>query len=486
MRSFFTCLFFLAFSSHLHGADRPLADAPSRTIGTIASGEGWLTFVANDGQVVISAEIAKRYLAIVNDLMIDDLDARPSIALHTVSHDCTMLDIAILMQWLVDFDSNPATAIVPQLTRASIKIACFMELNKHKNAWDAFLPSLAAFVLDTANLSFASENIYTIYLFAIAANPVKAYAFKDALDQAVANKQLDSGKAFQSAFKDTTLSLKNSLVLHTQGRAIQQASIRVTADEIAEYSRRRDVENIFTSNPTLTLILDYEDKTAIHMPLFLVPNSVFKLAIEGSQISTIGDHFLYGCKNLRSLDLSALSKVTAIGDDFLIHCNSLSSLDLTALSKVTAIGDDFLYACTSLSSLDLSALSKVTVIGGNFLAACTSLSSLDLTALSKLTVIGKSFLSGSNRLASLDLSALSEVSTIGDYFLTCCDSLRSLDLSALSKVTTVGQGFLFSDARVFALNLTLPADPTAREFLQGKLKGVHWQSFFSAYRPAKQ
>ena len=47
--------------------------------------------------------------------------------------------------------------------------------------------------------------------------------------------------------------------------------------------------------------------------------------------------YLYGCRELKELDLSGLQNVTSIGDSFLAFCSGLKELDLSGLQNVTTI-----------------------------------------------------------------------------------------------------------------------------------------------------
>ena len=161
-----------------------------------------------------------------------------------------------------------------------------------------------------------------------------------------------------------------------------------------------------------------------------------------SQVTAIGDWFLYNCSQITSLDLSGFSSVTSIGNYFLSCCTQITSLDLSGLNSVTSIGDYFLYYCSQITSLDLSSLGSVTSIGNDFLCYCSQITSLDLSGFSSVTSIGNYFLSCCTQITSLDLSGLNSVTSIGDYFLYYCSQITSLDLSSLGSVTSIGNDFL--------------------------------------------
>ena len=187
------------------------------------------------------------------------------------------------------------------------------------------------------------------------------------------------------------------------------------------------------------------DGSMIHRQL---PISVTHLRVRGHKVTTLGDHFvvsafldvthigdefLYGCKNLTSVDLSYLNNVTKIGDEFLYGCKNLTSVDLSYLNNVTKIGDEFLYWCENLTSVDLPNFKNVTHIGDGFLEGCKNLTSVDLRSLSNVTHIGDDFLRWCKNLTSVDLTPLKDVTHIGDGFLWGCDNLQEVDLTPLEK-----------------------------------------------------
>ena len=161
-----------------------------------------------------------------------------------------------------------------------------------------------------------------------------------------------------------------------------------------------------------------------------------------SQVTAVGNEFLYSCSQISALDLSGLSSVTTIGNHFLSRCAEITVLDLSGLSSVTTIGNHFLSRCAEITVLDLSGLSSVTTIGNDFMYSCSQITSLDLSSLTGVTAIGYNFLSCSP-ITVLDVSGFSSVTTIGYGFLSCCSEITSLNLSSLCSVTEVESGFLY-------------------------------------------
>ena len=173
-----------------------------------------------------------------------------------------------------------------------------------------------------------------------------------------------------------------------------------------------------------------------------------------SNLTSIGNFFLGNCKSLTSINLSRLSNLTSIGNNFLYYCNSLKSIDLSYLSNLTSIRNEFLRNCESLKNIKLSGLSNITSIGNEFLLKCKSLSNIDLSGLSNLKSIGDTFLYGCESLIDIDLSGLSNLTSIGNRFLENCKSLTSINLSGLSNLTSIGDGFLENCNSLNNINLS--------------------------------
>jgi hypothetical protein len=171
-------------------------------------------------------------------------------------------------------------------------------------------------------------------------------------------------------------------------------------------------------------------------------------------VQSIGNYFMRGCEGLISIDLSGLSNVQSIGDNFMRSCLSLTSIDLYQLSKVQSIGNDFMRFSSSLTSIDLSGLSNVQSIGNSFMYGCLRLTSIDLSGLSNVQSIGNFFMSGCEGLISIDLSGLSNVQSIGDKFMGYCSGLTSIDLSPLSNVQSIGDSFIYECSGLTSIDLS--------------------------------
>ena len=86
-------------------------------------------------------------------------------------------------------------------------------------------------------------------------------------------------------------------------------------------------------------------------------------------------HLNSNIKNIKitSIDLTPLSNLTTIGNSFMFNCYSLKSIDLTPLSNLSTIGNSFMHNCNNLKNIDLSRLSKLTTIGNSFMRNCNNL-----------------------------------------------------------------------------------------------------------------
>ena len=173
-----------------------------------------------------------------------------------------------------------------------------------------------------------------------------------------------------------------------------------------------------------------------------------------SNITSIGDGFIFYCKKLESIDLSPLSKVTLIGDGFMIYCSRLTSIDLSPLSNITSISNAFMSSCWGLTRIDLSPLSNITHIGERFMSDCANLTSINLSELLNLTSLGNGFMIGCSNLESINLSGLSNLTSIGHIFMNNCSELTSIDLSGLSKVTSIGDNFMNNCKKLTSIDLS--------------------------------
>ena len=191
-----------------------------------------------------------------------------------------------------------------------------------------------------------------------------------------------------------------------------------------------------------------------------------------SNITSIGNSFIYHCDKLESIDLSPLSKVTSIGTGFMNYCLKLTSIDLSPLLNITSIGNGFMYSCSGLTSIKLSGLSKLTSIDEDFMCNCSKLTSINLSELSNLTSINYNFMCNCSKLTSIDLSKLSNVTSISNNFMNNCSELTSINLSGLSNLTSINYNFMCNCSKLTRINLSGLSKVTSisRNFMNNCLK----------------
>ena len=198
-----------------------------------------------------------------------------------------------------------------------------------------------------------------------------------------------------------------------------------------------------------------------------------------SNLTTIGNEFLFEFNTLTSIDLHTLSQLTTIGDYFLYSCGRLEAIDLSQLSKLTTIGDYFLSYCGRLEAIDLSQLSKLTTIGHCFLEECTQLRTIYLPTSTNITVIPSSFLRGCISLKKIDLSPLTNITAIADNFLAGCVSLEEIDLSGMHQLKTIGKSFLKNCDK---LNIII-CDPEQFNLIRSSLGNEHKKLLRKIWKP---
>eukprot|EP01060_Flectonema_neradi_P016189 TRINITY_DN22777_c0_g1_i1.p1 TRINITY_DN22777_c0_g1~~TRINITY_DN22777_c0_g1_i1.p1 ORF type:complete len:398 (+),score=45.95 TRINITY_DN22777_c0_g1_i1:40-1233(+) len=239
--------------------------------------------------------------------------------------------------------------------------------------------------------------------------------------------------------------------------------------------------------------------------------------INGEKVVRLEDHFL-AMAAVTSLDLSTFTNLTEIGNYFLFSCSSLKSLDTTFLRSVTVIKGSFLQSSrftefntihmqnvtsighsflsnTRLTDIDLSGLRNVTAVGSSFLRFSKFLESIDVSPLSKLTQIRESFLEfcpvlktvkmsfpnvcliedgfmqDNRELQDIDLSSLVQLRVIPCSFLRDCSSLTAVDLSSLTNVVRVERCFLRGCSSLTEIDLS-PLTPKVRAVGRNFLRGT--------------
>jgi hypothetical protein len=173
-----------------------------------------------------------------------------------------------------------------------------------------------------------------------------------------------------------------------------------------------------------------------------------------SNLTSIGNYFMYDCNSLKNIDLSSLSNVESIGHYFMYDCKSLKNIDLTPLSKVTSIDHSFMRNCNELKNIDLTPLTNLPSIDHYFMCNCRELKSINLSSLSNLTSIGDDFMCNCHELENIDLSHLLNLKSIGNNFMKNCSKLEKIDLPHVSKITSIGHLFMDDCSKLNNIDLT--------------------------------
>ena len=170
--------------------------------------------------------------------------------------------------------------------------------------------------------------------------------------------------------------------------------------------------------------------------------------VEPYLINGINSMF-YGCKSLKSLDLSIfdVSQVTNMGFVF-SGCSSLTSINLSNFNTINASFMKGMFSdCIMLESLDLSKFDTSQVTDMSYMFRnCSSLISLNLSNFYTSQVTDMEFMfSCCSSLKSLDISLIdtSNVLNFG-YMFSDCLSLKSIDLSNFNGEKVLNFGFMFS------------------------------------------
>eukprot|EP01060_Flectonema_neradi_P014019 TRINITY_DN20733_c0_g1_i1.p1 TRINITY_DN20733_c0_g1~~TRINITY_DN20733_c0_g1_i1.p1 ORF type:complete len:506 (+),score=73.22 TRINITY_DN20733_c0_g1_i1:49-1518(+) len=222
-------------------------------------------------------------------------------------------------------------------------------------------------------------------------------------------------------------------------------TVTLNADDLSDDVARSDIDVRFKNNPSTMCVIDvsgFLDKHGVFSRDVQLPPSVRHLLFtNGTRCRAIGDDFLMGCSNIRTVDLSCLQHVARIGNRFMVECTSLTNVHIPCEIKV--LGSQFLSSCSSLEIANVFPLRKVTAIGDSFLAYCESLKVVsNISCLRDVKSIGNSFMSGCCSLASVDISCFTNVNKIGSLFLQGCKLLEALDFAALKNVTCLEGSFL--------------------------------------------
>ncbi|MDE6663660.1 MAG: BspA family leucine-rich repeat surface protein [Lachnospiraceae bacterium] len=224
----------------------------------------------------------------------------------------------------------------------------------------------------------------------------------------------------------------------------------------------------------------YEDA---YGPIFVRPdwiegyigNKVISAEVNITNI-THTQFMFFGCKNLKSVDLSGLDTSNVVNMSYMFAgCSSLESLDVSGFDTSNVQFMNAMFAlCSSLKSLDVSNFNtaKVKVMGdfyhsspildwnpglvnpllynykgiNGMFQGCSSLENLDLSSFdtSKVKRMNGMFL-GCSALRTLDLGDIdTSLNYYMSYMFAGCSSLKSLDLSVFDTSNTYYMDDMFS------------------------------------------
>lgn len=168
--------------------------------------------------------------------------------------------------------------------------------------------------------------------------------------------------------------------------------------------------------------------------LTAVDLSAFRQAVD------VGQHFISGSTELRSIDLTALSAATRV-DYSCLYGAGITEVDLSPLRNVRTFSGGLLCACPKLTRVDLSPLSQLQAIADSSLGDCHALTGVSLGGLSAVTAVGSFVLASTLRLEALDLRPLANVAEIGSFLCRDCTALSEINVTGLSKLTRIDDSF---------------------------------------------
>ena len=175
----------------------------------------------------------------------------------------------------------------------------------------------------------------------------------------------------------------------------------------------------------------------------------------GKNVTRVGLWAFYNCRELRSIDLSALKKVSLIGAFFATNCKNLEQVNFC---NCQTIGSNAFKGCLSLKDIDLAPLSSTTLIGESFLTECTSLPRIDCSPLVSLKALKSQFLNGCRSVQSIvwgpSNAAAPAVTLFDNDIAAGIFGLVEVDFSGCVNVTTIRSGFLKKSPHLVKVNLS--------------------------------
>ena len=209
---------------------------------------------------------------------------------------------------------------------------------------------------------------------------------------------------------------ENLTIYGESGSYIEEYALAKGLKFVAVESAKPDIDFAFT-------IIDNECTIARYVGVEKsvdVPN-----AINGYNVTRIGDDAFKGCRSLTSINIP--NSVTHIGDNAFWLCRNLSSIYIP--DSVTAIGAGAFFECSSLTSISIP--DGVTSIGEDTFFECSSLTSVSIPD-GVISIGAWAFFECS--LSSIYIP--DSVMTIGNKAFSGCSSLTSIYIP--DSVTSIG------------------------------------------------
>ena len=159
---------------------------------------------------------------------------------------------------------------------------------------------------------------------------------------------------------------------------------------------------------------------------------VIPASMNGSPITSIGEHAFSGCTNLTSITIP--ESIAFVGKCAFSGCTSLTSVYWNATNCTVAINYSYSIfdGCSKLSTVIIG--NNVETIPTLLFCDCTGLTSVTIP--SSVTSIGDGAFSGCSGLTAVTIP--NSVTSIGDYAFLDCSGLTSITIP--DSVTSIGNG----------------------------------------------
>lgn len=160
--------------------------------------------------------------------------------------------------------------------------------------------------------------------------------------------------------------------------------------------------------------------------------------IEGKNLTRICDLDNLVFPILETLNFENCPNITKIENNFLQKC-PIININLSQLTNVTEIGDCFLFECFKLEGINLQSFCSVTKIGAHFLSSCFSLRQINLQSLVNVNSVGDFFLYNSFFQSSLRPSVDVSNFSIGHPIISALLKYLNRNRNGLSYVYLLNQ-----------------------------------------------